>query len=194
MTMYPHRHAIRKMGTDLQEHNKSRGTTLTSQQFAKSKHARSSFASLTVEMAWLLPKFETYAPSFWFAGVGLLVLRLVQTSLMALVRTQRVQAAVVSLVTLVSVSLLRELSPMRLASDNRVVVLSQALIFLWVRLTHGIVSPANYAVPSLYISTPLQLPSRRCSSCYYVSAGSSRSHWLPQSQVRCSASPRSAFL
>ena len=130
MTMYPHRHTIRKMGTDLQEHNKSRGTTLTSQQFAKSKHARSSFASLTVEMAWLLPKFEKFRPELWFAGVAMLVLRLIQTSLMALVRTQRVQAAVVSLVTMIALCLLRELAPMRRPSDNRVVVLSQALIFL----------------------------------------------------------------
>ena len=131
-TMYPHRHAIRKLGTDLQHHNRTRGTTMTSRQFAKSKHARSSFATLTVEMAWLMPKFEKYTPSFWFAGVGLLVLRLIQTSLMALVRTQRVQAALVSFVTLVALSLLRELSPMRRVSDNRVVVLSQAQIFLWV--------------------------------------------------------------
>ena len=130
MTMYPHRHAIRKLGMDLQAHNESRGTSMTSQQFAKSKNARSSFATLRVEMAWLLPKFEKYTPSFWFAGVGLLVLRLIQTSLMALVRTQRVQAALVSLITIVAFSLLRELSPMRRDSDNRVVVLSQALIFM----------------------------------------------------------------
>ena len=136
MTMYPHRHSIRKLGTNLQEHNTSRGTSMTSQQFAKSKHARSSIATLTVEMAWLLPSFELYKPSFWFAGVGLLVLRLFQTSLMALVRTQHVQAALVSLVTLVAFSLLDKLSPMRCASDNHVVVLSQALIFLWVARGH----------------------------------------------------------
>ena len=82
-----------------------------------------------VEMAWLLSKFEKYKPSFWFAGVGLLVLRLVQTSLMALVRTQRAQAALVSIITLVALALVVDLSPMRRASETRVVVLSQALIF-----------------------------------------------------------------
>jgi len=81
-------------------------------------------------MAWLLPKFEKFRPELWFAGVAMLVLRLIQTSLMALVRTQRVQAAVVSLVTIIALCLLRELAPMRRPSDNRVVVLSQALIFL----------------------------------------------------------------
>ena len=131
--MYPHRRAIEKLGAELQAHNESRGTSMTSQQFAKSKHARSSVAALTVEMAWLLPKFEKYKPNYWFCGVGLLVVRLThQTSLMALVRTQRVQAALVSLSTLVTCSLLRELSPMRRESDNRVAVLAQALIFVWV--------------------------------------------------------------
>lgn len=129
MTMYPNRHSIRKLGTDLQAHNSGRGTSMTFRQLAKSKNVRSSFATLSVKMAWLLPKFETFLPSFWFAGVGLLVLRLVQTTLMALVQTQRAQAAIVSIVTLVAFSTLRELSPMRRASDNRVLVLSQALIF-----------------------------------------------------------------
>ena len=159
MTMYPHRHAIRKMGTDPQDHNKSRGTTLTSQQLAKSKRARSSFTSLTVEMAWLLPKFEKFKPEFWHYGVVSLVLRLVQTSLMALLPSQNVQAAIVSLVTLVALFLMLELSPMRLASDNRIAVLSQEL---W--------------------------------PCYCALAASVCDQWLPQSQARCSASPRSAFL
>jgi hypothetical protein len=124
------------MGTDLQDHNKSRGTTLTAQQFAKSKHARSSFASLTVEMAWLLPKFEKFKPEFWHCGVVSLVLRLAQTSLMALLPSQNAQAAIVSLLTLVALSLIIELSPMRRASDNRVAVLSQGLIFIWVILNN----------------------------------------------------------
>ena len=128
--MYSHRHAIHKLGKDLQHHNSSRGTSITAEQLANSKHARSSFATLAVEMSWLVPNFELYKPSFWFAGVGLLVLRLVQTSLMALVRAQRIQAALMSLVTLVAFSLLDKLSPMRRKSDNHVVVLSQALIFL----------------------------------------------------------------
>lgn len=128
--MYSHRHDIQKLGTDLAEHNDGRGTSLTAHQFAKSKHARSSFATLTIEIAWLLPKFEKYQPSFWFAGVALLLLRLVQTSLMALVRTQRMQAALVCVFTLVALSLVIEFSPMRRASDNRVVVLSQALIYM----------------------------------------------------------------
>ena len=130
-TMYRYRDAIHKLGTELHRHNQSRGSVMTVNQFAKSKQARNSFASLSVEMLWLLPKFEKFRPSAWWAGVGMLVLRLFQTSLMALVRTQLEQATIVSCVTLISISLLRELSPMRVASDNQVAVLAQALVFCW---------------------------------------------------------------
>ena len=50
---------------------------------------------------------------------------------MALVHTQRVQAAVVCSITLIAIALLRELAPMRHASDNHVAVLAQSLVFLY---------------------------------------------------------------
>ena len=104
---------------------------LTTQQLAKSKHARSSFVGLSVEMSWLLPKFEKFRPSVWYAGVCLLVLRLLQTSFVALFNTQRDQAAIVSLLSLLAACCLREIAPMRNPSDNQVAVLSQMLVFLW---------------------------------------------------------------
>ena len=76
---------------DLQQHNTSRGTAMTTRQLATSKHARSSFANLAIEMTWLLPKFEKYRPDVWYAGVCLLVLRLLQTSVVVFVKTQKVQ-------------------------------------------------------------------------------------------------------
>jgi len=84
--MFQHRHAIEKLGTELQEHNQRRGTGLNMEQLAKSKQARSSFASLTLEMQWLLPKVEMFRAANWWFGVLLLVLRLLQTTFMALVR------------------------------------------------------------------------------------------------------------
>jgi hypothetical protein len=117
---------------DLQQHNMNRGTVLTTQQLATSRHARSSFASLTVEMAWLLPKVDKFRPSAWSAGVCLLVLRLLQTSVVAFVKSQHVQAAIVSCWALFAACLLREVSPMRKPSDNQVAVMSQILIFIWV--------------------------------------------------------------
>ena len=131
-TLYRHRDAIHKLGTELQRHNELRGTGRTATELASSRHARSSFVALTDEMRWLLPKFNKYKPSLWYAGVGFLVLRLMQTSLMALVRSQHAQAVIACCVTLVSASAQRELSPFRRASDNHVALLSQWLIFLWV--------------------------------------------------------------
>ena len=72
-------------------------------------------------------------PSHWYAGTALLVLRLVQTSFMALVRTQREQAAIMCCVTLVSATVQRELSPYRRSSDNHVAYLTHMLVLLWVR-------------------------------------------------------------
>ena len=132
MTMYVHRDAIERLGVDLQMHNQSHTSSFTTRQFAKSRHARPSFVALSMNMTWLLSKFEKFKPSFWAAGVGLLVLRLLQTSLMAIVRTQRVQAAIVCVLTLIAVSVLQELSPMQRDSDSRIAVLSQQLIFAWV--------------------------------------------------------------
>ena len=103
--MFQHRHHMLKLSSELQRHNSARGTGLNVNQLAKSKHARGSFASLTVEMRWLLPKFDKFKPGLWHTGVSLLVLRLLQTSFMALVRTQKAQAAIMCCVTLVSISM-----------------------------------------------------------------------------------------
>lgn len=130
--MYHQRHAIKKLGLELECHNNRRGAGLNIAQFAKSKHARSSFASLTVEMQWLLPQFEEFTPAQWYTGTMLLVIRLVQTSLMALVPSQFAQAAIMCCVTLVAILLQSELSPYRRASDNHVALLSQVLVFTWV--------------------------------------------------------------
>ena len=130
--MYQHRHAIQKLGTEMQQYNHPRGTRLNANQLIKSKQARSSFVSLTAEIRWLLPKFEKFLPEYWFFGIVLLALRLVQTSFMAVIPSQYVQASVMLCATLVSISLQSEFSPYRLPSDNRVALLAQWLILAWV--------------------------------------------------------------
>ena len=127
-TMYQQRHAIHKLGLELQRHNQVRGTGLTMAQLAKSKHARRSFAALQTEMKWLLPKFEAFTPAQWYASIVLLVIRLIRTSLMALVPSQFVQAIIMCCVTQVAILLQSELSPYRRASDNHVALLSQVLV------------------------------------------------------------------
>ena len=85
-TMHHHRDAIVKLGLEMQQQNQRHGTGLNINQFAKSRHARQSFVLLAADMSWLRPKFEKFRPNQWHAGVRQLVLRLLQTSFMALVR------------------------------------------------------------------------------------------------------------
>ena len=131
MSLFRHRHATKKLGTELQEHNQRLGSGRNLNQLAKSKVARSSFVAKTQEMRWLTPKFEKFRPSLYLMGVVLLGLRLLQTSFIALVRTQIVQAAIVCFVTLASALVQTQLSPYRRNSDNHVALLVQCLVFLW---------------------------------------------------------------
>ena len=128
--MYQQRRAIQKLGNEMQHYNKH-GTALTANQIIKSKQPRNSFTSLTTEIRWLLPKFEKFLPEYWYANIVLLVIRLLQTSFMALVPRQLVQASIMLCVTLLSISLQSEFSPYRRASDNRVALLAQWLILAW---------------------------------------------------------------
>ena len=131
LTMYQQRNAIKKLGNELQRHNESRGTGLNMAQLANSKQARTSFISLTKEIQWLIPKFEEFLPAYWYHGVVLLVLRLLQTSFIALVPSQNIQAIAMCSVTQFSILLQSELAPYRRTTDNRVALLAQVLVFTW---------------------------------------------------------------
>ena len=63
--MYLHRGTIQKMVGELQRHNQHRGTGLNLSQLAKSKTARASFVAQTVELRWLMPKFEKFNATQW---------------------------------------------------------------------------------------------------------------------------------
>ena len=76
--------------------------------------------------------FVWQAPERWYAGICYLVVRLIQTSFMAMIRTQMLQAILVCSFTLLVCVVQREFSPMRRASDNHVALLAQMLIFTWV--------------------------------------------------------------
>ena len=131
-TMYQHRSAIEKLGLDLQRHNSERGVSLNANQLARSKKARASFMALTVEIQWLLPKFEKFRTSEWFAGIYLLLLRLLQTTFMALVPSQLAQSAMMCCITMGAILLQSDRAPYRRASDNRIALLSQVLVSCWV--------------------------------------------------------------
>ena len=129
--MFQHRRAIQKIGHDLQQHNRRSRTGLTASQLSGSKRARRSFVALTTELAWLLPRFEKFRPGLWVSGVLLLLLRLLQTSFMAFVRSQLKQAAIVCFVSLLSILAHSAFLPMRRSSDNHVALMAQVLVFSW---------------------------------------------------------------
>ena len=74
--MFKHRRAIQKLGMALQQSNALNRTSLTLRQLASSKQARGSVSSLTVEMQWLLPKFEKFVSAL---SILLCVLRVLFT-------------------------------------------------------------------------------------------------------------------
>ena len=98
--MFQHRYVITKLGKDLETHNRRHNNHLSVNEFAKSKHSRASFANLALENHWLVGKFEKYSPERWYAGICYLAVRLIQTSFMAMVRNQLVQAGIVCSVSL----------------------------------------------------------------------------------------------
>ena len=189
ISLYQHRHEIQKLGFELRQHNQRRNTELTLTQFSKSKKARSSFANLSLEMHWLLPKFEKFRHSLWYFGVLLLCFRLMQTSFLTLVPSQLLQAAAMSGITFVTILLQSELAPYRRASDNRVALLAHVLIFSWVRvclitlLSHARLC-ANMRDHALYCD---DAPLRRYSCFYYGSLGCLRNPSLQRPSACCFA-------
>ena len=132
--LFQNRHTIKKLGGDLEQHNKRHSTHLSVAELARSRRLsrRESFANLAVQNDWLIGKFEKYSPERWYAGICYLAVRLVQTSFMAMVRTQLVQAGIVCSITLLVAIVQREFSPFSRASDNHVALLTQMLIFSWI--------------------------------------------------------------
>ena len=144
-----HRHDIRSLGNMLQLEDARSGiitlacdiakttqpraahdASVSARSVAKLKR-RASFMDQFTSLSYLVHQFEIFSPSRWYAGVCLLVLRLLQTTLMTTIPTQLVQAAVACLLALGAVSTQREFSPYRRPSDNHVAVLVHWLVFEW---------------------------------------------------------------
>ena len=60
--MFQNRHAILKVGVDLQQHNQIGRTGLTANQLVRSKQARGSFVTNLSGILWLVSKFEKFRP------------------------------------------------------------------------------------------------------------------------------------
>ena len=104
------------MKTVVQQDDPTRTTSSVAAVVAKTR-SRASFTGLSGELMHLVTKFEQLKPDCWWTHIFLLVLRLTQTSLMALVPNQRVQACLACLFAIVGIVVLRELSPYRRPSE-----------------------------------------------------------------------------
>ena len=105
--------------------------TFVSELGSSSHGRRESTVELSQTLVWLASKVERYTADAWWMGRFELVLRLCQTSLMALVTNRSVQAALASCLAVVGVVVNREVAPYRRGSDNTVAELTQALLWLW---------------------------------------------------------------
>ena len=84
-------------------------------------------------------------------GIFVLVIRLGQTSLMALCTKQTVQAGFANLITLVAIAVQREAHAYRRNSDNIVALLSQWLIIVWVSILQLFLSGAFESIPDVLV-------------------------------------------
>ena len=83
----------------------------------KAQKRRPSIVARSEQHGWLMTKLDVYKSSgFWIHPV-LLVLRLSQSSILALFRKQHMLAACSSFVAIVGVCLVRETSPYRRSSE-----------------------------------------------------------------------------
>jgi len=83
----------------------------------KAQKSESSIVTRSEQQGWLMTKLEVYKTSaFWIHPV-LLVLRLSQSSVLALFRKQHMLAASASFFAIIGVGLVRETSPYRRPSE-----------------------------------------------------------------------------
>ena len=107
---------IKALQKAVEEHDRG-SRMISSVAVVTNRKSRASFTGLSVELMHLVPKFERFTAEAWFTHIFLLVLRLAQTSLMALIPSQGIQACLACQFAIVGVVVLRELSPYRRPSE-----------------------------------------------------------------------------
>ena len=83
----------------------------------KAQKRRPSIVARSEQHGWLMTKLDVYKPSGFWIHPGLLLLRLLQSSILALFRQQHMLAACSSFVAIIGVGLVRETSPYRRSSE-----------------------------------------------------------------------------
>ena len=100
---------------------------------SRTKH-RNSVLDLSLKLEWLVPRFDQFQPDMWWVSTFSLLIRLCQSSLLAWLRHQPIQAALASGITQVAICVQNNLNPHRRESDNAIALYSQWLIFVWFAL------------------------------------------------------------
>ena len=124
--LFVNRHDIKRVLQTLREDddNKSSrgevGGSMTIEEMAlrlKSRKRKSSFVSRSEKHKWLTTKLDIYLPAAWWIHPALLVLRITQTSMLALFRTRQILVSCSSCINILGVCLLKEASPHRRPSE-----------------------------------------------------------------------------
>jgi len=92
---------------------------------------RPSMIAKASDLMWMSSKIDKFEALCWWTSSYLIVMRIMQTSAMALIEKPSLQAAVASLIALVGVSVQTHAAPFRRASDNHAALVAAWLLFAW---------------------------------------------------------------
>ena len=127
--LYPRRQAIKEMMMSEIKLNESRNKSSTIS--FKPRRSMVVHSQSLLALEWLSPRFHAYQPDCWWVGTFNLVVRLCQSSLLAVFAHQPIQAALASGITQVAICVQCNLEPYRRKSDNTTALYAQWLVFVW---------------------------------------------------------------
>ena len=105
----------------------------------------------------LASKYEDFRPGYYWFGVYLLCIRLLQTSVLIFFNAPKVQAAFSAMVAFIAFCIQRELGPCVKKSDNAVHALAEFTLFCWLIALLFIHDGVLHRVPELLTGTILLL-------------------------------------
>jgi len=133
--MYRRRTEINRVQQALKDNDSQQTDIISARSLARHpsfvERRPSLVVSVDQNLGWIVKKFEKFCPGRWYAGLFLLVLRILMTSVLVLIPKQNMQAAVASIIVMVGACVLQEAQPYRRGSDNQVELLAQYCVFLW---------------------------------------------------------------
>jgi len=92
---------------------------------------RPSFIAQAADLKWLFASIEKFDAMCWWTSSYQVAMRLMQTCAMVLIASPSAQAAMASLIALISVSVQTHTAPYRRPSDNRTALVATWVMFIW---------------------------------------------------------------